>query len=61
MDNVIINNTRNQNWMSLRGSFSDYIDVLILSEAEKDSDLNWYGFMISIIYNAGVTRNQLSG
>lgn len=51
---------RKKNWMYLWDALEPYQDKLILPEAEENSDPSWFGFMITVKDNCGVSRNQVT-
>lgn len=50
---------RKKNWLMLRDGLAGLDDKLILPEATKDSDPSWFGFLLTVRKEAGVTRDQL--
>ena len=51
---------RKHNWLRLRETLSDLQDVLILPEPVENSDPSWFGFLISVRPEFGVSRNKLT-
>ncbi len=52
---------RSYNWNYLRDTLAKYEDKLILPEPEKNSQPSWFGFLITVKENAGISRDELSG
>lgn len=52
---------RKEHWNYLREKLEDCQDILILPEAEKDSDPSWFGFLITVREDAPFTRDDLTG
>ena len=50
---------RQDNWQYLKKGLLDCSDKLILPEPEKNSDNSWFGFLICVKENAGITRDEL--
>jgi CDP-6-deoxy-D-xylo-4-hexulose-3-dehydrase len=50
---------RKHNFNSLYEGLKKYADKLILPEATPNSDPSWFGFLLTIKKNAGITRNDL--
>ncbi|MBE6070296.1 MAG: lipopolysaccharide biosynthesis protein RfbH, partial [Clostridium lundense] len=51
---------RRHNWAYLREGLARYEDRLILPEREENSDPSWFGFLITVRENAGVSRNRIT-
>ena len=51
---------RRENWQYLREQLESLSDVFILPEPEPDSEPSWFGFLITVRPEAGVTRNQVT-
>lgn len=51
--------TRKKNFDALKKGLTKFQDKLILPEATPGSDPSWFGFLITIRKDAGITRNQL--
>ena len=51
--------TRRKNWQYLRDSLSEFEDVFILPEAQKDSRPSWFGFLLTVKDGAGFTRDEI--
>lgn len=51
--------TRKKNFELLHKGLSKHIDKLILPTATKNSDPSWFGFLITLKSNAGISRNDL--
>jgi CDP-4-dehydro-6-deoxyglucose reductase, E1 len=50
---------RKKNWLALREGLGDLTDVFILPEAEENSDPSWFGFLLTVIGNSGLTREAI--
>ena len=50
---------RKRNFQALKIGLTRFSDKLILPEATPGSDPSWFGFLITIRKNSGITRNQL--
>jgi len=50
---------RRHNWGLLRRNSESLSDVLILPETTKNSDPSWFGFLLTVRENAGITRDQI--
>lgn len=50
---------RKHNWARLRKALEGAQDKLILPEAAAHSDPSWFGFLITVKEDAGVTRKQI--
>lgn len=50
---------RKKNFELLHKGLSKHIDKLILPTATKNSDPSWFGFLITLKSNAGISRNDL--
>jgi CDP-6-deoxy-D-xylo-4-hexulose-3-dehydrase len=50
---------RRHNFNRLREGLSQFADRLILPAATPDSDPSWFGFLITLRENAGITRSDL--
>lgn len=50
---------RKHNWKRLREALSCCADKLILPEATESADPSWFGFLITVRPDSGVTRTQL--
>ncbi|HTC00983.1 MAG TPA: lipopolysaccharide biosynthesis protein RfbH, partial [Ferruginibacter sp.] len=51
--------TRRHNYEKLKTGLAKFSDKLILPEATPNSNPSWFGFLITIKENAGITRNEL--
>jgi CDP-6-deoxy-D-xylo-4-hexulose-3-dehydrase len=51
--------TRRYNFNRLKAGLKQFEDRLILPEATPNSNPSWFGFLITIRENAGITRNEL--
>ena len=51
---------RRENWERLRLALADCADVLILPEPAQNSVPSWFGFLISVRPECGVTRNEVT-
>ena len=51
---------RKENWSRLRAALASAEDRLILPEAAEGSDPSWFGFLISVRPECGVSRNELT-
>jgi len=51
---------RRENWQYLREQLEPLADVFILPEPEPDSEPSWFGFLITVRPEAGVTRNEVT-
>lgn len=52
-------NKRRENWNRLKDGLKGTEEILMLPEAEKDSNPSWFGFMISVKPESNITRNGL--
>ena len=50
---------RQDNWLYLKQGLQDCSDKLILPEPTGNSDNSWFGFLICVKENAGITRDEL--
>ncbi|ACF11849.1 DegT/DnrJ/EryC1/StrS aminotransferase [Chlorobaculum parvum NCIB 8327] len=50
---------RKKNWQMLRDGLAPLEDRFILPEATKDSEPSWFGFLMTVRENAGITRDQM--
>jgi len=50
---------RKKNWQMLRDGLAPLEDRFILPEATKDSEPSWFGFLMTVRENAGITRDQI--
>ncbi|MFA4884259.1 MAG: lipopolysaccharide biosynthesis protein RfbH [Desulfotomaculaceae bacterium] len=50
---------RKKNWQTLREGLDDLSDVFILPEAAENSDPSWFGFLLTVIGNSGLTRGEI--
>jgi len=50
---------RKKNWQRLRDGLAPLEDRFILPEATKDSEPSWFGFLMTVRENAGITRDQM--
>jgi CDP-6-deoxy-D-xylo-4-hexulose-3-dehydrase len=50
---------RQDNWQYLKQNLLDCSDKLILPEATENSDISWFGFLICVKENAGISRDEL--
>lgn len=51
---------RRHNWERLREKLEEVSDKLILPEAAENSRPSWFGFLISVREESGITRNQVT-
>ena len=51
---------RKENWARLRAALAPAADRLILPEAAENSDPSWFGFLISVKPESGLSRNALT-
>ncbi len=51
---------RKANWKYLRQALSDLEDKLILPEPEENSEPSWFGFLISVKPESGLSRNEVT-
>ena len=51
---------RKENWARLRAALAPAADRLILPEAAENSDPSWFGFLISVKPESGLSRNKLT-
>ena len=51
---------RKKNWKYLREALACVSDRLILPEPAEGSDPSWFGFLITVKPEAGITRNELT-
>lgn len=51
---------RRHNWARLRSALEPVSDKLILPEPEENSVPSWFGFLISVKPESGLTRNELT-
>ncbi len=51
--------TRKHNYKRLYDGLGNLTDKIILPEPTKGSDPSWFGFLITLKDNAGITRNEL--
>ncbi len=51
---------RRDNWKRLKEALSSLKDKLILPEAGENSDPSWFGFLISIRPDSGISRNAVT-
>ena len=51
---------RKANWKYLRNALSDLEDKLILPEATENSDPSWFGFLISVKPDSGLSRSDVT-
>ncbi|WP_420856918.1 lipopolysaccharide biosynthesis protein RfbH [Tepiditoga spiralis] len=57
LENIV--NRRRYNWKKLNEGLKSVSDVLILPEAEANSNPSWFGFIISVKENNNITRKGL--
>lgn len=50
---------RKKNWEKLRSGVCDISDVFILPEAAENSEPSWFGFLLTVIENSGLTRERI--
>lgn len=50
---------RRHNWARLRAALQSAADVLILPEPAENSDPSWFGFLITLKEEAGLSREQV--
>ena len=51
---------RKANWKYLRENLADLSDKLILPEATENSEPSWFGFLISVKPESGLSRNNVT-
>ncbi|MBQ9910410.1 MAG: lipopolysaccharide biosynthesis protein RfbH [Lachnospiraceae bacterium] len=51
---------RRHNWAALKNALNGTEDRLILPEEAPDARASWFGFLISLRENAGITRNEMT-
>jgi CDP-6-deoxy-D-xylo-4-hexulose-3-dehydrase len=51
---------RKANWKYLRENLADLSDKLILPEATENSEPSWFGFLISVKPESGLSRNDVT-
>ena len=51
---------RRENWQYLREKLEELSDRLILPEPEEDSEPSWFGFLISVRPESGLSRNEVT-
>ena len=51
---------RRHNWDRLRKALEPVADKLILPEAAENSEPSWFGFIVSVRPESGLTRNQVT-
>ena len=51
---------RKENWKKLYEELTPLKDKLILPEPAENSDLSWFGFLITVKEDAGKTRNEIT-
>ena len=51
---------RRENWQYLYNLLKDYEDKIILPEPVEDSTPSWFGFLITIRENSGLSRNKIT-
>ena len=51
---------RRHNWARLREALKGAEDRLILPEPEKDSEPSWFGFLLSVRPESGLSRNRIT-
>ena len=52
--------TRRHNWARLRAALEPVADKLILPEPAENSEPSWFGFIVSVKPESGLTRNQVT-
>ena len=50
---------RKKNWKTLRDGLDGLSEKLILPEPSKNSDPSWFGFLLTVRENAGITRDAI--
>jgi len=50
---------RKRNWTLLREGVSDLGDRFVLPEATENSDPSWFGFLLTVMKEAGFTRDKI--
>jgi CDP-6-deoxy-D-xylo-4-hexulose-3-dehydrase len=50
---------RKKNWSVFRQYLSDFSDKFILPEPAQDSDPSWFGFVLTVRGDAGITRDEI--
>ncbi|MFA6548454.1 MAG: lipopolysaccharide biosynthesis protein RfbH [Candidatus Margulisiibacteriota bacterium] len=50
---------RKKHWRMLREGLADLSDVFILPEVVENFDPSWFGFLLTVIENSGLTREQI--
>lgn len=51
---------RKENWKRLRDALESVQDILVLPEPADNSDPSWFGFLISIKPESGLSRNKVT-
>ena len=51
---------RKHNWQRLYKALEPYQDKLILPQPTQNSDPSWFGFLVSVKPDSGITRNELT-
>ncbi|MBP5224848.1 MAG: DegT/DnrJ/EryC1/StrS family aminotransferase, partial [Lachnospiraceae bacterium] len=51
---------RRHNWARLRRALAGTEDKLILPEEAPGAEASWFGFLISVREDAGITRNEVT-
>lgn len=51
---------RREHWNRLKSNLLTVADKLILPEAEIDSDPSWFGFLLSVRPESGISRNKVT-
>lgn len=52
---------RRENWSYLRTALEPLSDRLVLPEPAPDSNPSWFGFMLTVKENGGLSRDQITG
>lgn len=50
---------RKRNWKRLRDGLAELADRFVLPEPTHDSDPSWFGFLLTVRENAGISRDQI--
>lgn len=51
--------SRKKNWQKLRDGLEDLSEVLILPEANRNSEPSWFGFLLTVKEKANFTRTEI--
>jgi CDP-6-deoxy-D-xylo-4-hexulose-3-dehydrase len=50
---------RKKNWLLLREGLADLGDTFVLPEATENSDPSWFGFLLTVRKESGLTRDKI--